>query len=294
MAVEAIVFAKVVSPFVRGLEEGLVGDLQTSIEDRGVKVGRGLAAWIRRKLGKRDHRATDAQELGDRLDHCVVAKPTSAPVVAETVLEQGAADKLSVLDGLLTAVFTAARELKKPVVLSGFVTGSDHLMVVDVRTQVFGELYRAPTFAPHGQEQIPTVTLALVGASLFEQKPPPPRVWLITDPGPDDLASLTQAAKDAGPVFLRTDEFTRLMANRPMVTAITAQEVRLANSMIAGQVFLLGGPPLPSLPWDESSTWVVPMFEALDRLVESETEFAANFSAALRAANAPPDGPDET
>jgi hypothetical protein len=277
---EPIIFGKIVSPFVRQVEEGLVGGMQESIENKGFQLGQGLAIWLRRKFGKGSHRVGDVVQLADQLDNYVERNPASTPALTEAIMDTRPGDRLSILRGLLTAVFTAADELKEPVVLPGFVTGVDHLAIVDVRTQVFDQRYEEPLLVPTGKARIPTLHLSRKGVEPYNEDPPRPRLWVITNAGPDDLARLTDAAKGVQPVLSRGDEFTQLMADRMLVADITAREVGFAKSTIVAKIWSVGPAALDTLPWTDSTAWVAPMFETLNQLVENRHQFRRNFEAA--------------
>lgn len=78
----------------------------------------------------------------------------------------------------------------------------------------------------------------------------------------------------------RGDEFTQLMADRMLVTDITAREVGLAKSTIVAEIWRVSPAALDTLPWTDSTAWVAPMFETLNQLVENQDQFRRNFEAA--------------
>jgi hypothetical protein len=188
--VDDILLTYFVLPYAKRLLGKGQNQLYDWLDDQGVKLARrGWRLWR--------HKPTDIEVLTD-LGHYADEHPGTADTlftrVFATELQTAAllpaaeADEevLRIVSDFLTQIFKMVQALGWPAVLPGFLTGTDYLAVIDVRTPP-GEQLEMPSV---GGQDVPTITLwrPLKPAFSDTRQHWMPRLWLIrtTD---EELAS---------------------------------------------------------------------------------------------------------
>lgn len=283
MGLEQILFAKIVLPFARGVGRGSLSEVYEWLEGNGVKLGHSFGRRLLRKVSKGRLGVGDADTLAGELAAYVDQNPAAASKLTTVVLKEMGQpnERLEVVREILAAVFELVKQIGRPVVLPGFITGSSHFLIVDVRTDTADEPYVEPAVHPAPGDRIPTITLARQGGPGYG---PRPRVWLVTEPQSDEIQRLENAAAGAGPVITKSDPFTESMNGRALVTAITPHDVLLVVPIVS-PIGLMINQPTEVLKWAVDVDWVVPMFRQLQKMTEVQAdeldELKAAFATAL-------------
>ena len=130
----------------------------------------------------------------------------------------------------LIAVFDTVKTLNRPAVLPGFLTGTEHLAVIDVRTRNASEELDNPTVVSP-QSGDPRIVLASRDVPPGQAPPRMPRIWLVTATHEERLA-LEQRAVLSGRYLGQFDDFTNYMEGRWLATDITRHEVWVQQPLI--------------------------------------------------------------
>jgi hypothetical protein len=233
------------------------------LDKQGVKLARrGLRFW--------QHKPSDVEVLKE-LGHYVETHPGTASTLATatitaqlqaaTRLPAGQRDEkfLNIVLDFLNQIFEMVQELGSPVVLPGFLTGTDDLAVIDVRTVPLGGQLELPWIS--GGQVNPTIMLwrdlGPVGKVYWM-----PRIWLVR--------AATDADRDRYKEFANPDTTPKQLADelkdQPFVMSITRRYV-VAQHV---QMVLDHLPPTKTgtgeddrIPWAESPDGVKAMLAAL-------------------------------
>jgi hypothetical protein len=193
----------------------------------------------------------------------------------------------AVRDYFLTPVIEMVKVLERPVILHGFLTGTDQLTAIDVRTIPRGEqlenmdIRQRENFLT--REPYPTeIVLWRRGRQTFaEQNHWLPRIWLVramdeelvgklrTTPG-ELAAKLDKLARDDDTTPQR---FCDLLENQPFVTAITRRRV------VVDRAQMMFGVSPPStrerterIPWAEDPAGIHTMRAELEGQLEGQQD----------------------
>jgi hypothetical protein len=234
------------------------------LEANGVKLGHSLGARLLRRISGGRAGVGDEERLAGELAAYAEKHPDAAATLTAAVLEETAReeDQLDVMAEVLAAIFEAVRERRRPVVLPGFVTGRDHVAIVDVRTTTEKGEYRVPQATAEPPDLVRKITLAQRGGPGYG---PRPRIWLVTDPKPGERRELEREADDAA-TFIGTngDPFMDSMKGRALVTKITLDEVGLTIPVVTPLGLMINA-DTETLPWAGGSDWVASAFNVLKR-----------------------------
>jgi hypothetical protein len=283
MGLEQILFANIVLPFLRGVGQGGMSEIYAWLEGNGVKLGHGLGGRLRRRISGGRLGVGDREQLAGELATYVAKHPDATVTLAAAALQdaQREGDRLDVLREVLAALFELAKEARRPVVLPGFVTGTDHLAIIDVRTSVEKGPYEVPQVYAVSGDEVRTITLARKGGPEYG---PRPRVWLVTKPEDGELERLEAEAQGAGPVIGNGDPFTQSMKGRPLVTRITLDAVRVTVPTVTPLGLMINA-DTEAIEWASGSDWMLPAFQRLRARAaardEDLAEMKATFAAAL-------------
>ena len=257
--VDDILLTYFVLPYANRLLDQGRNKLYDWLDEQGVKLwGRGLRS--RRNLLK-------------ALGHYVEKHPgTAAPLAAEVLFTE-LPTILDSVDNFLTRIFKMVQELGHPAVLPGFLTGTDYLTVIDVRTP------------PGTQLEMPSLP-SLTGSNdpeirLWSPLPPAgvaprwmPRLWLVSKTegelarDPDTaLGQLAAALKEfASKPDTTPGQLAAKLEDQLFVTGVTSHDVVVRHA----QMPLENLTPVTSgesrrIAWAESPDGVKDMLEALTR-----------------------------
>lgn len=270
MGFEQLLIANFVLPFARGVGQGTLSEIYVWLEGNGVKLGHSFGHRLLRKLSKGRLGVGDPEQLAEELATYVGRHPdASSKLTAAVLQEAGQQDnRLEVIRNLLATVFELVKGGGHPAVLPGFITGSNHLAIIDVRTSNAEEHYTVPEVHPAPGVRAPTITLALNGGPGYG---PRPRVWLVTEPEDGEAQQLEDEAEETGPVIANADSFTQSMNGRLLVTQITSDEVRLTLPVVT-PLGLMVHAPSEVLQWATGTDWVAPMCRVLRQEDEARAE----------------------
>jgi hypothetical protein len=269
LVVDDILIANFVLPFARGLGEHTLNGVYDWLDDQGVRLGRRLL----RRLTKGRMGTGDVEHLVSDLGAYVEQHPEAASRLTAAALRDAGAlaktDKefLDVLLSFLMAVFELVKKLDQPAVLPGFLTGTEHLAVIDVRTRNAGEEFAKPAiYSP--QNDVPRIVLAnrIMLYSLAEN--PLPRIWLVPA-APGERRKFEQHAKASKQCLSWPDDFVNSMKGQLLVTDITRREVWVQQPQIAPTgLFAPKGGTTHAFKWAESPAGVIEMHNVLVAAVE--------------------------
>lgn len=282
MGFEQILIANFVLPFARGVGQGTLSEIYDWLEGNGVKLGQSFGRRLLRKISKGRLGVGDADQLAGELATYVERHPDASSKLTAAVLQEvdQQGDRLEVIRNLLAAVFELVKRIGHPAVLPGFITGPNHLAIIDVRTNNAEEHYTEPAVYPAPGDRVPTITLARRGGPEYG---PRPRVWLVTEPKDGEVQQLEDEAAKAGPVIAKSDPFTQSMKGRLLVTAITSDEVRFTLPTVT-PLGLMVNKPFMVLPWDTGNDWVVPMCRVLRQADDVRAEELEELKVAIAGA----------
>ena len=256
LIVDDILITGFVLPFAKGFSEQAVKGAYEWLEAQGVDLGRTL--W-QRITGRRG----DAEELVSRLgDYVEADRDAASRLTAAAIADAGQrarTDKefLEILVSFLMAVFRLVDQLQRPAVLPGFLTGADDLAIVDVRTRKAGEELEEPAVHSPAADS-PRIEMAVRG--VLHNPLPIPRIWIVTE-GREEIE---QRAESSTPFFDYPNDFGNFMEGRPLVSAITRDEVWLEDSRTGPQgVFVPEQRNINQVPWAQTPDGVISMHRAL-------------------------------
>jgi hypothetical protein len=248
-----------VLPFAKGLSEQAVKGAYEWLEDQGVNLGR---TFWQRITG----RGGDEEELVSRLSTYVEAdRDAASRLTAAAIAEAGQRARtdeefLEVLVSFLMTIFRLVDQLQRPAVLPGFLTGADDLAIVDVRTRKANEKPAKPALRSPAADS-PRIEMAVRG--LPYNSPSIPRIWIVSE-GREELEELEQRAESSTPFFDYPNDFGNFMEGRPLVSAITREEVWLEDSRTGPQgVFVPEQRNINPVPWAQTPDGVISMHRAL-------------------------------
>ena len=198
------------------------------------------------------------------LGHYVENHPGTADALTAAAITGPLTDEefMRTICDFLTRIFEMVQTLGHPAVLPGFLTGTDYLAVIDVRTPPGKQLEMPST---DGQE----ITLWTPPAPSFMPVHWMPRLWLVraTDEelasDPDKPGKLADALQTGDPDTTSV-QLAEALERQPLVTGITRRHVIVQHV----QMPLADLPPAPigessRIPWAESPDGIKAMLAAL-------------------------------
>ncbi len=284
--VDDILIAKFVLPFAQGLGEHTLDGIYDWLDDQGVRLGRGLFY----RLTKRRRGAGNVDELVTELGDYVAKHPDAASrLTAAALTDAGQVAKtdeefLGVLRSFLMAVFELVKTLNRPAVLPGFVTGTEHLAVIDVRTRNAGEEFATPAIHPARNDDA-RIVLANRGVP-HGQPTPLPRIWLVSATG-EEGPEIDRVAAASARYLDWPDDFVDSMKGQWLATDITRREVWVQQPQITPVGMFVTKPgKVDAFNWSESPAGVIAMHKALvdavGEKVEQDRAWIDAWSQALR------------
>lgn len=257
--VDDILIAKVVLPFIQGLGEHTLDDFYGWLDDQGVRLGGRLFRRRKRRRGGAEGLVRDLREYVDK--HPDEAARLTAAAIKDAAVRTDA-EFLGVLLSFLVAVFEIVKTLNRPAVLPGFLTGTEHLAVIDVRTRNAGEELANPAVVSP-QSGDPRIVLAGRNVPPLQAPPLLPRIWLVTATDEERLA-LEQRAVSSARYLGQFDDFMNYMKGRWLVTDITRREVWVQEPLITEfGIWVPAGGRVDKYKWAESPEGVIAMRDAL-------------------------------
>jgi hypothetical protein len=246
------------------------------------QLGEGFA-WLKQRMSSR----TDEVEILMDLGHYVKEHPGTADTLATAAYAAATgspgvkSDKefLTVVhDFFLTPVVEMVKVLERPAVVPGFLTGTDWLTAIDVRTVPRGEQLENMDVQQRtdlwGELHPAEIVLWRNRLMPNEMKHWLPRIWLVRAMD-DELArelSTTPGELSATLDALARDEdttpgrFADVLQHQPFVTAITRQRVVVRRAQM---IFGISPPSTTGesekIPWAKSSAGIQTMREELER-----------------------------
>jgi hypothetical protein len=259
--VDDIVLTYFVLPYARRLLGKGQDQLYDWLDGQGIK----LAVLARRRWRLRRHKPSQVEVLTD-LGHYVENHPGTAGTLTAAAIAAGPLtdeEFMRTICDFLTRIFEMVQELGHPAVLPGFLTGTDYLAVIDVRTPP-GKQLEMPSI--DGQE----ITLWKPLGPTEDSRHWMPRLWLVraTDEelasDPDKPGKLADALEASDPDTTPMQLAERLKG-QPLVTGITrrrvvVQDIRmpvpdLPPSLLTGES--------SRIPWAQSPDGIKAMLAAL-------------------------------
>ena len=196
------------------------------------KGGRKLAKRIaKRELGD----AEALKELGHYVEEHhgaadkLAAAALSAELEAARALPVGQGDEeflRVVRDYFLTPVVEMVQALGRPVILPGFVTGTDWLTAIDVRTVPPGEKLEQLNIYSQAGKNPARINLWL-GQGPVGRQYWLPRIWLVTAADEKLAATLRELAADP---HTTPQRFAQALEHQPFVTGITRGDVIVGHA----------------------------------------------------------------
>jgi hypothetical protein len=152
-------------------------------------------------------------------------------------------------------------------VLPGFLTGSEHLAVIDVRSRNANQDFALPTIHSP-QNDVSRIVMANRGVPHGSDKNPLPRIWLVAAT-PKERRELERHAEASTQYLSRPDDFVNSMKGRSLVTDITRREVWVQQPQITPvEIFVPNGGQTEALKWAASPDGVIAMHKALVAAVD--------------------------
>jgi hypothetical protein len=289
--VDDILFTYIVLPYGKRLLNQGRDQLYAWLDSELGKGGRKLATSMKRNL-------KDVDALTD-LGHYVESHPGTADTLAKAAVTaelqtasmlpgmKGDEEFLRVVrDYFLTPIVEMVQALGRPAVLPGFLTGTDWLTAIDVRTVPLGK--QLETMKVHAQSgnDPPRINLWMplgpVGIQYWL-----PRLWLVraTDEElahlattPERLAALDELARDANTTVQR---FAEALEDQPFVTDITRHDVIVNRArMLSDFTPQMMGKSYP-IRWADSPAGMEAMRTALTSLLEGRQRQVGTWIKAL-------------
>jgi hypothetical protein len=240
-------------------------------------------ATLRQRMARRNDQVEVLKDLGHYVKENRGTADTLATAAYAAATGPGGVRSneeflMVVCDFFLTPVVEMVKVLEHPAVVPGFLTGTDWLTVIDVRTVPRGEqledLEVEQRTSMWGDPPPAEIVLWRGRLTENEKKHWLPRIWLVSaiddevarelgsTPG-ERSATLNELARDEDTT---PDEFAKRLKNQPFVTAITRQNVVVRRS----QVWFGGLPPSTTgksdkIPWAKSSAGIQTMRKELER-----------------------------
>jgi len=228
----------------------------------------------------------DEVEILKDLGHYVMANPGTAETLATAAYAAATASPEAkediefltvVRDYFLRPAIEMIKVLDRPVVLSGFLTGTDWLTAIDLRTVPRDEVLENMDVRQRTDlygEPYPAEIVLWKQRLPYEDKHWLPRIWLIktvdeelarqldTTPG-DVPAALDELAHDEETTPAK---FADALEHQPYVTAITRQRVIVRRAqMIWGISPPSTTDPSDKIPWAKSSAGIQTMRKELEK-----------------------------
>jgi hypothetical protein len=192
-------------------------------------------------------------------EELVVAATEGAAAVARNDQEF-----LELLLTFLMYVFGLVETLERPVVLPGFLTGTSHLVAIDVRSTNPPNRFVSPRVLVR---DIPRIAFEEPRVGHMMDPPNWPRMWLIDDTIANGARLNELLTREPS-----VQEFVAGLRDDWVVIEITRGKVdlkKIAMMLNTGVIAMQPG-ERKQLPWDEGTQGVITMREALVSEVESE------------------------
>jgi len=259
--VDDILLAEIVLPYARRLLGKGQDQLYDWLDKQGVKLARrGWRLWR--------HKPSDVEVLKD-LGYYAEKHPGAAGIMATAAITTGLqpaaalpapeADErvLRALCNFLTGIFEMVQALGHPAVLPGFLTGTDDLAVIDVRTPP-GVQLEMPVIS--GQDS-PEITLWRPLGPAGTSSHWLPRLWVLARATDADRRTYEDIACD---LDTTPQQLAEALKDQPFVTGITRRHVLVQHA----QIVLPKIPPVTKgessrIPWAQSPAGVRAMLAAL-------------------------------
>jgi hypothetical protein len=267
LGVDAILLSWLVLPLAKRLSDDVVDGAYQWLKGQGVTFGANLVQMIE------GHSATPG-DLARGVGHFVEEHPEAATRLATAALRDGADGAMSEEEflqvplGFLIGVFELVRRLDHPVVLTGFLTGEADIAVIDVRTVNDDETLQEPVVSAHGPDA-PRIGLADRGFGYTRNRIP--RIWLLT-PESGEGEEVRGLANAAGEYFeWPRGVFEDFMRGKPLVSAITANEVLLEDTQVSPNGFSVpAARNVTRIPWAHSPDGLIAMRDELKEAVGAQ------------------------
>lgn len=281
--IDDILIANVVLPFLQGLGQHTLEKGYEWLDDQGIQFASGFLRRVR-EHGQRDGDTEEfVEQLGRYVEqHRGAAAELTAHVI-ETADTRGDDEFVQVVQTFLVATFRLAGQLGSPAVVPGFLTGEQHLAVIDVRTRGKNEKLQVPRVDGGNR---PTIEMIWRGPSSVTERPALGRIWLV-DAAASDRKALEDLSATASPYVssdLR-DSFMTAMDKRLLVTEV-ARDLVVAQPSVAitgGNIMVLGA--TEQFRWTENPLEAGAMYNTLaasvTAYVEKEQQWRAEWSRAL-------------
>ena len=277
--VDDILLTYIVLPYGKRLlgkgQDWLFNWLDSQLGEEGARLKQSMSSRndeveVLRDLG---HYVKEHPGTADTLATAAYAAATGSPGV------KGDKEFLMVVhDFFLTPVVEMVKVLERPAVVPGFLTGTDWLTAIDVRTVPPGEQLENMDVVQRtdlwDQPYPAEIVLWRRRLTQYEKKHWLPRIWLVramddelarelgTTPG-NLSATLDELARDEDTTPGR---FADVLEHQPFVTAITRQRVVVSRAQM---MFGIAPPSTTGksdrIPWAKSSAGIQTMREELER-----------------------------
>ena len=263
--IDDILFTYIVLPYLTRLLNQSRDQLYDWLDKQGVKLAKSVFQPGR----------TDLEVLND-VGYYVQENSKMARTLARAAVttEFQDADKLpaaqsdeavlKVVYDVLTGSFEMVQKLGHPVVLPGFLTGTDDLVVIDVRTVPPDRQLKMPRFFGYNSPAIQVI-----------QDPPPPlavnwtaRLWLVRAPTDADRRRCEELVGDGVPT---APQLAEELEDQLLVTRITRDHVvgKHARQVVDGLPPVLQNPS-SQIPWAQTPDGVKAMLAALTTKLANE------------------------
>jgi hypothetical protein len=263
--VDDVVFTYFVLPYAKRLLGKGQDQFYDWLDAQGIKLARrGWRVWR--------HKPSQVEVLTD-LGHYVEKHPGTAGTLTAAAIAGPVTDEefLRTIRDFLTRIFEMVQELGHPAVLPGFLTGTNYLAIIDVRTP-HGTQLEMPEMPWMGGPDEPEI-------KLWNPLPPAgvlphwmPRLWLVSTADgelardPDTtLGQLAAAlAKFASDPETTPVQLAAKLEDQSFVTGITRHHVVVKHArMPLERLTPVTAGESSRIPWAESPDGVKDMLEAL-------------------------------
>ena len=239
--IDDILLADILMPYAKRLIGKGQDQFYDWLDDQGVKL-------VRRVWGHNPPVVEVLEDLGHYVKDNRGAADTLAPKAftaelqtAQTLPAAQADEKvLRALSDFLTAIFDMVQALGHPAVLPGFLTGTNDLSVIDVRTPP-GQNLEMPEIS--GQDNPEIVLWRPLGYGVLPQHWMP-RLWVVVKATDVDRRKYENLADpDTTP-----QRFAEVLEDQPFVTGITRRHILVQHV----QIVLPNIPPIPVVGGESS------------------------------------------
>lgn len=267
LGIDAILLSWLVLPLAKRFSDDVVDGAYQWLIAQGVTFGANFVQMI-------EGRTATAEDLASGVSEFVEEHPDAATRLATAALREGAdgamsdEDFLQVLLSFFMGVFELVHRLGHPAVLTGFLTGEADIAVIDVRTVKRDEALRVPAVSTHGPDT-PRIELASRGIGYAPSRRP--SIWLLR-PGEDDDGDIRGLVNEAGESFKWPGGvFEDFMRGKPLVSAITANDVLLEDTQVSPNGFSVPSVrKVARIQWAHTPDGLIAMRDELKRSVGAQ------------------------